>query len=123
MHGGDGYVRPAFAWVPSIGVSALAVNDPRWFPLWKDDLLIASLAAESIFRVRRDGTDVQYVERIELGFRIRDMAWLPDGRLALLDDAGRAVFLRAARRCDIELRRLRPVYTTGCGPLETAEER
>ena len=119
MH--DGFARPAFAWIPSIGVSALAANDARWFPLWKDDLLVASLAAESIFRVRRDGAVVRYFERIELGFRMRDMAWMPDGRLALLDDAGRAVFLRAARRCDVESRRLQPVYAIGCGPLEAAE--
>ena len=119
MH--DGFTRPAFAWVPSIGVSALAVNDPRWLPLWKDDLLAASLIDRSLFRIRRDGADVQYVERIHLGFRIRDMAWMPDGRLALADDTnGRVVFLRAARRCDIESRRLRPVYAIGCGPLEAA---
>ena len=118
MH--DGFARPAFAWVPSIGVSALAVNDARWLPLWKDDLLVGSLVGESIFRVRRDGADVQYVERIPLGFRMRDMAWMPDGRLALLDDAGRAVFLRAARRCDVESRRQRSVYAIGCGPLEAA---
>ena len=122
MH--DGFVRPAFAWVPSIGVSALAVNDPRWLPLWKDDLLAASLVGGSIFRVRRDGADVQYVERIRLGFGIRDMAWLPDGRLALMDDTdGKVVFLRPSRRCDIESRRLQPVYAIGCGPLEAAEER
>ena len=118
MH--DGFIRPAFAWIPDIGVSALAVNDARWLPLWKDDLLVASLAGESIFRVRRDGADVQYVERIEVGFRIRDMAWMPDGRLALMDDAGRAVFLRASRRCDVESRRRQPVYAIGCGPLEAA---
>lgn len=117
MH--DGFIRPAFAWVPSIGVSALAANDPRWLPLWKDDLLVASLKDRSLFRVRRDGAVVRYVERIELGFRIRDLAWMPDGRIALLDDAGRVVFLRAARRCDIESRRLRPVHAIGCGPLET----
>ena len=119
MH--DGFVRPAFAWVPDIGVSALAVNDPRWLPLWKDDLLAASLTDRSLFRVRRDGTDVQYVERIHLGFRIRDLAWMPDGRLALADDTnGRVVFLRASRRCDIESRRLRAVHAIGCGPLEAA---
>ena len=121
MH--DGFTRPAFAWVPSIGVSALAVNDPRWLPLWKDDLLAASLVGESIFRVRRDGTDVQYVERIPLGFRIRDLAWMPDGRIALLDDSGRVAFLARLWLCDIETRRLRPLYAIGCGPLEAAEER
>ena len=118
MH--DGFAQPAFAWVPDIGVSALAVNDPRWLPLWKDDLLVASLAGESIFRVRRDGAEVRYVERIEVGFGIRDMAWMPDGRLALLDASGRAAFLRAARRCDVESRRWQPVYAIGCGPLAAA---
>ena len=118
MH--DGFAQPAFAWVPSIGVSALAVNDPRWLPLWKDDLLAASLKDGSLFRVRRDGAVVRYVERLHLGFRIRDLAWMPDGRLALLDDTGRAVFLRASRRCDIESRRLRAVHAIGCGPLEAA---
>ena len=119
MH--DGFARPAFAWVPSVGVSALVVNDARWFPLWRDDLLVASLVDGAIHRVRRDGADVRYVERIPLGFRIRDMAWMPDGRLALMDDTnGRAVFLRPSRRCDIESRRLQPVYAIGCGPLGTA---
>ena len=117
----DGFARPAFAWVPSVGVSALVVNDARWFPLWKDDLLVATLVDGSIHRVRRDGAVVRYVERIPLGFRIRDMAWMPDGRLALMDDTnGRAVFLRPSRRCDVESRRLHPVYAIGCGPLEAA---
>ena len=38
-----GFARPVFAWVPSIAVSAMIVNDERWFPLWKDDLLVGSL--------------------------------------------------------------------------------
>ncbi len=124
MH--DGFAQPAFAWVPSIGVSALAVNDARRFPLWRDDLLAASLrgalgdAGLALFRIRRHETKVQYVERIPLGFRIRDMAWMPDGRIALLDDSGRVAFLRASPRCDVETRRRRPAYAMGCGPLEAA---
>ncbi len=92
----DGFMRPAFAWVPSIGISSLVVNDEQAFPLWGDDLLVASLdgssyakeppPGRSIFRVRRHGTEIQYVERIEIGSRIRDMAFLSDGRLALLPD-------------------------------------
>ncbi len=121
MH--DGFAQPAYAWVPDIGVSALAVNDPRWLPLWKDDLLAASLKDRSLFRVRRDGAAVRYFERIEIGFGIRDLAWMPDGRIALLDDSGRVAFLARSWRCDIESRRRRPVYATGCGPLEAAEER
>ena len=101
----DGFTRPVFAWVPSPGISALVVNDRRAFPLWDDDLLIASLSGtsyiesipggHSIFRVRRRGRVIQYVERILVGDgRIRDLTFLPDGRLALLLDSGRVKLLR-----------------------------
>ena len=89
----DGFIKPVFAWVPSIGISSVIVNDERWFPLWGDDLLISSLAGHALYRVRRDGTDVQYVERIGVGSRIRDLAQMPDSRLALLVDGGRVHFL------------------------------
>ena len=102
-HGG--FTRPVFAWVPSPGISALAVNDRRAFPLWDDDLLIASLSGtsyiegipggHSIFRVRRRGRVIQYVERILVGDgSIRDLTFLPDGRLALLLDSSRVKLLR-----------------------------
>ena len=101
----DGFAHPAFAWVPSPGISALVVNDLRAFPLWDDDLLIASLTGtsyiegipggHSIFRVRRRGRVIQYVERILVGGgSIRDLTFLPDGRLALLLDGGRVKLLR-----------------------------
>ncbi len=95
----DGYTEPAFAWVPSIGISGLVVNDARAFPMWRDDLLVASLRARSVFRVRRSGDLVRYVEQIEISpdtrhGRIRDMTWMADGRLALLVDRSRIVFLR-----------------------------
>ena len=100
-----GFTRPVFAWVPSPGVSALVVNDRRAFPLWDDDLLIASLSGtsyiegipggHSIFRVRRRGRVIQYVERMLVGDGpIRDLTFLPDGRMALLLDGGRVKLLR-----------------------------
>ena len=111
----DGFLRPAFAWVPSPGVSAIAVNDERWFPLWKDDLLIASMRARSLFRVRRHGTDVQYAERIEIGWRIRDLTFMPDGRIALLRDGGWVYFLsRSLRYCNEDAQKQRKVYSVNC---------
>ena len=115
-----GFARPVFAWVPSIAVSAMIVNDERWFPLWKDDLLIGSLSGggngRSIFRVRRNGTDVQYVERIEVGYRVRDLTWMPDGRMAVLADGGRVHFLsRSSVYCGRQSRLSRLVYAVGCG--------
>ncbi len=113
----DGFIKPVFAWVPSIGISSIIVNDERWFPLWKDDLLIGSLSGTqgigyALFRVRRDGTDVQYVERIEVGNRIRDLTQMPDSRLALLVDGGRVHFLSRYANCDDELGE--SVYAVDC---------
>ena len=118
-----GFARPVFAWVPSIAVSAMIVNDERWFPLWKDDLLIGSLGGNgnglSIFRARRNGTNLQYVERIEVGYRVRDLSWMPDGRMATLADGGRVYFLsRSPAYCGRQSRLMRLVYAVGCGPWD-----
>ncbi len=121
----EAFALPRFAWVPSIATSSLIVNDERWFPLWEDDLLIGSLSGasggdygRSLFRVRRVGTDVQYVERIKVGYRIRDLTQMPDGRIALLADEGRVHFItRSEEYCDERSRRLRLVYSVGCGPI------
>ncbi len=111
----DGFARPAFAWVPSPVLSAIAVNDKKRFPLWRDDLLIASLHGQSLFRVRRHGTEVQYVERIEVGDRIRDLTFMPDGRIALLSDGSQVTFLsRSPRYCDEESRNRRDIYSVDC---------
>ena len=118
-HGG--FTRPVFAWMPSIGISSIVVNDESWFPHWKDDLLIGSLSGtagsgHSLFRVRRNGTDVQYVERIEVGYRIRDLAQMPDGRIALLSDDGRVHFLSRLHYayCDDLVRPGEEAYAIDC---------
>ena len=82
----DGFEMPIFSWIPSIGISNLIVNDSQLFPLWKHDLLIASLRAQSLFRVRVHEKHVVYVEQIHIGRRIRDITQMPDGRIALLTE-------------------------------------
>ena len=114
----EGFARPVFSWVPSPAISAIAVNDARHFPLWQDDLLVAALKDESLLRVRRNGTDVQYVERIEVGYRVRDVQFMPDGRIALLRDGGRVYFLsRSTMYCDEESRNRRDVYSVDCDAI------
>ena len=125
----DGFAKPVFAWVPSIGISSVIVNDERLFPLWRDDLLIGSLAGTqesgslagteesgyALYRVRRDGTDVQYVERTRVGYRIRDLAQMPDRRIALLADRGWVDFLsRSDAPCADESKWDRSVYAMDC---------
>lgn len=97
---------PVYAWVPSVGVSNLI--EVRRGPLaeWQGDLLVASLDGRTLFRIRRDGSRVIYVEPIEIGARIRDLTegvdgrivlWLDDGSilsLTELSDRGAAVFSR-----------------------------
>ena len=114
----DGFVEPVFSFMPSIAPTSLVLNDERWFPLWGDDLLIASLYGQSIFRVGHHDKSVKYVERIEVGVSIRDMTWMPDGRLALLysRSATHVAFLsRSKKYCDEESRQHRDVYAAHCG--------
>ena len=98
----EGYDAPVFAWVPAVGISALAVNDAAALPLWRDDLLVASLEGtaglgRSLYRIRRDGAQrrqVRYVERIRFDAPIRDLAQTPDGRIALQHADGTLTILR-----------------------------
>jgi glucose/arabinose dehydrogenase len=48
------FERPVLAWVPSIGVSNL-IELENFHPAWNGDLLVESLKAQSLFRLRRDG--------------------------------------------------------------------
>ena len=118
MGGHGGFSEPVFAWVPAIVPTSIAVNDERSFPLWKDDLLIASLTTDSLFRIRRIGTKVQYVEPIPIGDPIRDLAYMPDGRLALLHALNAVSFLKPSMRyCEEEVAPdARSVYAAHCAP-------
>ena len=121
----EGHAKPVFSWVPSPAVSALVVNDERAFPVWRDDLLVGSLHG-SLFRLRRDGTTVRYVERIPLDVPVRDMAWLPNKRLAVLVAGQRRVLFLSPFTypyCDADSRRKAHmhVYSGGCAEW-TADE-
>ena len=123
----EGYTKPVFSWVPSIASSSLIVNDPREFPLWHDDILVGSLVGSSnaygtieghsVFRIRRHGTDVQYVEKIEIGRRIRDMTYMSDGRLALLSGNWVLLVRRSNSFCDEGFNWQRDIYALHCGSI------
>ena len=87
----EGFEAPVYAWLPSVGISNLRGVEKDLFPVWKGDLLVTSLAGQSIFRVRiRDGRAV-YAEPILLDKRIRDIAEGSDGRIVLWADDDNAV--------------------------------
>ncbi len=86
-----GYEPPMYSFVPSIGISS--VNQIINFnDRWNGDLLITSLKAQTLFRVKLLGGSVQYVEPIYIGERMRDVAmykksiyiWTDSGKLLVL---------------------------------------
>ena len=90
----EGYQKPAWAYVPSIGISNL-IQIHNFAPLWDGDLLVASLKGETLHRLRLDGRRVMYDEPIRIGDRIRDLQQLRDGQIALWTDTGKLIFLTA----------------------------
>lgn len=96
----DGYQQPAFAWVPSIGVNNV-IQLRGFAPLWDGDLLVASLAGETLHHLRMNGGTVVYDEPIRVGDRVRDLIRLADGRAAFWTDSGRLVFLAEDREPSI----------------------
>ena len=90
------YVEPAHAFVPSIGVSQLIQITSMYMPRWTDDLLVSSLQAGRLFRVRVSGERVIYAESIDLSMRIRDLVEARDGRIVLWNDDGQVATLALA---------------------------
>ena len=81
-----GYEPPVFAWLPSIGVSNLVGIEQNLFPIWHGDLLVSSLGAQSLWRMRLNDGHVVFSERIETARRIRDVLEASDGRILLWTD-------------------------------------
>ena len=79
------YVVPVYSWVPSVAVSALI--EVRGTPAaWDTDLLVSSLAAGSLYRIRLQDGRAVFVEPIRIGERVRDIDQLADGTIALWTD-------------------------------------
>ena len=68
----DGFAKPIFSWLPSIGISNL-VEVSNFNARWDGDLLVASLKAMTLFRLRLESNRILYSEPIFIGSRIRDL--------------------------------------------------
>jgi cytochrome c2 len=60
---------------------------------WDGDLLVASLKAATLFRLRMDGERVVYCEPIWIGQRIRDIAQTKSGIIVLWTDDAEMAFV------------------------------
>lgn len=85
--------KPLYAWVPSIGTSQLLVVGGHAFERWRGDLLVSSLVARSVFRVRLAEGRVVLVEPIVTGHRTRDIVETSLGEIVLLAEDGFLVYL------------------------------
>jgi len=94
-HGG--FARPFFSWVPSVGISQLTEIKESMFDLWRGDLIVSSLGAGTLFRVRVGGGRIIVIESIKIGERVRDIIELNDGTLAMKFDHNKIGFLRPVR--------------------------
>jgi cytochrome c2 len=92
----SGYTPPVFAWLPSIGASNL-IEIGGFDSRWDGDILVGSLKAQSLFRLRLDGTKVIYSEPIWVGQRVRDLAQLKDGTIVLWTDDTQLLFVSVDR--------------------------
>jgi glucose/arabinose dehydrogenase len=94
----EGYDLPLFAFVPSIGIGNLLrypANGGQ-FQRWGGDLLVASLREQTLFRLEYDDGRIIYAEPIPLGERLRDIALLPNGSIALKTDSQKLLILTRA---------------------------
>jgi cytochrome c2 len=96
----EGFRQPVFAWTPSIGISNLIQITGNALPLWRDDLLVGSLATRSLYRLVVDDDRVVVTEPIALGRRVRDLIELSDGRLLVWTDDAALLLIERAESLD-----------------------
>lgn len=85
------FSEPLYSWVPSAAVSpVIEVSD--FNEAWDGDLLVGSLKAQTLFRLKLVDERVVLAEPIWIGHRIRDIAQI-DHRIVLMTDDPALVFI------------------------------
>ena len=82
------YQNPIYFWTPSIGISNIDfVDKTDSLQLWSGDFIISSLKSLSLYRVRMESSynHLIGIEKIQLGFRIRDLK-IHQNKIYLLED-------------------------------------
>lgn len=94
--GRAGIEAPLKAWVPSVAPSGMTFVSGDVYPAWRGDLLVGTLRARTLLRLRLDGDRIVDEERLlqDVGERIRDVRQGPDGLLYLVTDAPAGRILR-----------------------------
>lgn len=82
----DGYAPPVFAFVPSVGLTAVTAATADLFPEWSGDLFMGSLRAQTLYRAHLEDGRAVVVEPIPVGRPIRDLMFGHEGQLILWSD-------------------------------------
>ena len=88
------FQKPLMAWTPVISPSGMIFYDGSKFPQWKGDAFIGGLSSRALVRVDVEGDKVAGDEKINMGFRVRDVMEAPDGAILLLSDGPKGELLR-----------------------------
>jgi len=114
----DGFAEPFYSWVPSIGISNLIGIEKNLFPNWHGDLLVASMAQRTLWRVRIRQDRVVFVEPIVVNHRIRDLVEGPGGEIILWTDDATLVVLTPA---DPDSLNPMMIFAANCGRCHPAQ--
>jgi cytochrome c2 len=79
------FEEPLYAWVPSPAISPI-IQISGFHDRWNGDLLVGSLKARTLFRLKFVNDRVVFSEPIWIGHRIRDIAQLGDQIILMTDD-------------------------------------
>lgn len=79
----DGFQQPIMSWTPAIGPSDLTEVTSQ-NSLWKNDIIISGMRAQSLFRLKLYDGGINFIEKIEIGRRIRKVEFF-EGRVFLKD--------------------------------------
>jgi aldose sugar dehydrogenase len=86
------FEKPIFSWVPSIAVSNL-IEVKYFSDAWDGDLLLTTLKARSLFRLRYQNGKVLFAERIWIGDRMRDITTTESSGIVILAENGQLIIL------------------------------
>jgi glucose/arabinose dehydrogenase len=93
----EGFVNPIYYWSPSIAPSqiiALKENFDSFNSFARGDLILGSLKARSIFRIKvNNSSTVMSIEKVAIGARIRDIS-IESKKIFLSTDDGRIIVLK-----------------------------
>ena len=97
-----GMQQPILYWTPSIAPSGMTQCRGCQWPEWEGNLFVGALSGRKVMRVEVRGTEVIGQEAMleDLGYRIRDVEFGPDGALYALTDAPKGRLLKVSRGPD-----------------------